>query len=97
MISLCAADRTEPLLPVLGSEFGAALPAVADNVLTVLVLPAVCVEGRGAIRAGDPQILEPVVGCVAVDVIKDQRHPLTVPFLALAAKLARARLQTFVV
>jgi hypothetical protein len=51
------------------------------------------VERGVAVGADDAQVLEPVVGCVPVDVIEDQRHPPAVPDLALAAEFADRRLQ----
>jgi len=51
------------------------------------------VQRRGAVRTHDPQVLEPVVGRLAVDVVEDQRHAAATPQLALAAHLARALLE----
>jgi hypothetical protein len=45
-------------------------------------------ECRRAVRADDPQVLEPVVVENAVDVVEDHRHRLPSPELALPAKLA---------
>src|SRR5437763_8417233 len=55
------------------------------------------VESRGAIRADDLQVLEPVVRRDAVDVVEDQRHAAAPPVLALAAQLATPLLQAGVV
>jgi hypothetical protein len=52
------------------------------------VPPAVGVERRGAIRADDPKVLEPVIVAPPVDVIEDQRHAPPLPFLSLTAQLA---------
>src|SRR5215208_7105900 len=53
---------------------------------------AVGVERSCAVRAHDPEIVEPVVVVDAVDVIEDQAHRLALPLLALAAELAITRL-----
>jgi hypothetical protein len=45
-------------------------------------------EGRRAVRAYDPQVLEPVVVGNSVDVVEDQCHRLTSPELTLPTKLA---------
>jgi hypothetical protein len=45
-------------------------------------------ECRRAVRADDPQVLEPVVVENPVDVVEDQRHRLPSPELTLPAKLA---------
>jgi len=46
------------------------------------------VKRRGAIRADDPQIFEPVIVVHPVDVIEDHAHHLPVPDLILATELA---------
>jgi hypothetical protein len=55
------------------------------------------VERRVAVRADDPQVLDPVVMAVAVDVVEDQRHAMSLPDLVLAAQLAPALLEPFAV
>src|SRR5947209_11314500 len=55
------------------------------------------IERRRAVRANDLKILEPVVGCDAVDVVQDQSHLPAMPVLALTAKLAGSSLEPFVV
>jgi hypothetical protein len=60
-------------------------------------LPAMRIERGCAVRAHDLQVLEPVVIGHAVDVVKDQRHAAALPFLALAAQLARPCLEPGVV
>src|SRR5215218_4398605 len=56
------------------------------------VASAMRLERRRAVRADDPEILEPVVGRDAVDVVEDQRHARAAPQLVLAAHLAAALL-----
>ena len=68
-----------------------------DPRATPVLAPAMRVERRRAVRADDPEVLEPVVVGDAVDVVEDQRHPPPVPLLALPAELARARLEPVVV
>jgi hypothetical protein len=51
------------------------------------------VERRGAVRAHDAQVLDPVVIADAVHVIEDQGHSAPAPHLALAAQLALARFE----
>jgi hypothetical protein len=51
------------------------------------------VEGGGAVRADDAEVLQPVVVAPAVDVIEDETHRVTAPELSLAAQLAPARFQ----
>jgi hypothetical protein len=50
-------------------------------------------QRRGAVRAHDAQVLDPVVVTDAVDVIQDQGHSASAPHLALAAELALTHLQ----
>jgi hypothetical protein len=56
------------------------------------VAPTVRVQRSCAVRAHDPEVLEPVVGRDSVDVIEDQSHSKTTPEFALAAQLASALL-----
>jgi hypothetical protein len=56
--------------------------------LDAVVATAVGLQRRSAIRAHDLEVLEPVVGRDAVDVIEDQRHGLSTPLLSLPAQLA---------
>jgi len=51
-------------------------------------------ERRVAVRADDPEVLEPVVVMHAVDVIQDQRHPPAPPLLAETAQFAHGDFQT---
>ena len=81
------------LLGTRGTEGHAARRARALVGLPPQVPPAVGVERRGAVRAEDPQVLEPVVVRDAVAVVQDQRQAPTPPLLALPALLAAARLQ----
>jgi hypothetical protein len=46
------------------------------------------VKRRGAVRADDAEVLEPIVIRHAVDVVEDQSHRLPAPHLVLAAELA---------
>jgi hypothetical protein len=48
------------------------------------------VERGVAVRADDPEVLEPVVVVHAVHVVEDQGHAAPAPRLALAAQLAAA-------
>jgi len=63
--------------------------------LARLVTTAMGVERGVAVRAQDPEVLEPVVVVDAVDVVQDERHPAAAPELALAADLALWMLQAF--
>jgi hypothetical protein len=54
-------------------------------------------ERRGAVRADNPQVLDPVVCRGAVDVIEDQRHRLAAPLLPLIAQLTASLLYALVV
>jgi hypothetical protein len=51
-------------------------------------------EGRRAVRAHDPKVLDPVVVSDPVDVVEDQRHSPSGPKLALSAELAYRCLET---
>jgi hypothetical protein len=55
------------------------------------------VEGRGAVRANDAEVLEAVVVTYPVDVVEDQRHMPAAPSLRLAAKLAFSLLDALVI
>jgi hypothetical protein len=54
-------------------------------------------ERPGAIWANDAEVLDAVVRRHSVDVVEDQCHRPTVPFLSLTAELAQPRLHPFVV
>ena len=62
---------------------------------TTVLATAMRLEGRGTVRARDPEVLEAVVIRFSVDVIKDQGHSLPPPDLALTAKLAGTLLDPF--
>jgi hypothetical protein len=51
----------------------------------------------GAVRAQDPQVLEPVVVRDPIDVVEDQRQARAAPLLALAAVLTATRFDAFLV
>jgi hypothetical protein len=55
------------------------------------------VERRSAIRTNDAEILEPMVLSSPVGVIENQRHPTSVPILALTTHLAAPLFHSFVV
>ena len=59
------------------------------------VAPTVGIERGIAVRAHDPQVLEPVVIANAVDVVKDKAHRTPHPLFALAAQLAHRLLEAF--
>jgi hypothetical protein len=58
------------------------------------VAAAVRRQRRGAVRADDAEILQPVVVGDPVHVVENQRHSPAAPVLALAAELARSLLET---
>ena len=89
--------RAVALRVVLRHEQRAAPVARSRRARAAQGLATVGVQRRGAVRAHDPQVLEAVVGRLAVDVVEDQRHPLAAPQLALAAELAGALLQALAV
>jgi hypothetical protein len=47
-----------------------------------------CVQCRRAVRAHDPEVLEPVIVRHTVHVVEDQRHRSTTPIFTLAAQFA---------
>lgn len=80
-----AAMRAVALLRTAGTEcfatvFAGSVMVLADEVLSAMGLKCCC-----AIRADDPQVLETVVSAVAIDVIEDQSHLPSLPFLTLPA------------
>src|ERR1700733_1439170 len=52
------------------------------------VASAVSIEGRGAVGADDPEVLEPVVVRNAIDMVENERHWLALPQFSLAAHVA---------
>src|SRR5436305_5632676 len=82
---------------VFGMELLVAVKAVPSFVRAPEVLAAMRVECCGAVRADDLEILDAVVCRVAVDVVENQRHPLSVPELADATQLAARNLEAFFV
>ena len=89
--------RAVALRVVLRHEQRAAPVARSRRARAAQGLATVGVQRRGAVRAHDPQVLEAVVGRLAVDVVEDERHPLAAPQLALAAELAGALLEALAV
>jgi hypothetical protein len=63
--------------------------------LSAIFATAMRIEGRSAVRANDPQVLQAVVIGDSIDVIEDQRHRPSPPVFALAAHLAASLLQIF--
>jgi hypothetical protein len=59
--------------------------------------PTVRFQGRGAVRAEDPQVLETVVVMDPVDVIEDHRDALPAPGFILSAELTSWPLEPSVV
>ena len=53
------------------------------------------VERGRAVRADNPQVLEPVVVGDSIYVIQDERHPTAHPFLILPTQLALSLLDPF--
>jgi hypothetical protein len=86
-----------PLLGVLRRELVAAVRALTRKELPILVASTVRIEGGGAVRADDAQVVKPVVGRVPVDVIQDQRDLVPVPELALATEFAQRLLEALLV
>ncbi len=89
--SRAARARAVALLVEPRHERDAAARAVDRLADDPVLARAVRVERRRAVRAEDPQVLEPVVVADAVDVVEDQRHPAAAPLLVLAAELAALR------
>src|SRR6202041_3085848 len=89
--------RAIPMRRVSRYELGAAVQTGAGRHVEPILATAVCVEGRVAVRADDAEVLEPVVGRGAVDVVKDQRHRSPVPDLTLATQLASPFLQSILI
>jgi hypothetical protein len=75
-------------------ELSAAPGADAQLGRAKVLAAAMGVEGRGAIRTGDAEILQPVVVGNPVDVIENHRHPVPTPSLILAAQLATPSIET---
>ena len=76
-----------------GDELTAAAQALSRGNLAGLVAPAVRVERRVAVRAEDPQVLEPMVVAHAIDVVEHEAHPMALPQLALTTELADRMLE----
>jgi len=57
----------------------------------------VSVETRGAVRAHDAEIFEPVVVTDAVDVVEDHGDSCPAPSLALAAQFANRLLEPILI
>lgn len=86
---LCPALATAvTVLRTLDHELLAAVKAVPPSRWHAVLPPAVRIEGRGAVRADHPQVLEPVVVPDSVDVVQDQCHAAPPPVLVLTAELA---------
>ena len=73
---------------VLRNELRPAVQARSWLAVEAGLAAAVRVKRGGAVRADDPEVLDAVVGRYAIDVIQDQGHRPTVPFLILATEFA---------
>jgi hypothetical protein len=73
---------------ILRNELAGAQQTPTGLALDSVVATTVGLQGRGAVRAHDLEVLEPVVGRDPVDVIEDQRHGLSAPLLSLPAQPA---------
>jgi hypothetical protein len=82
-----------PLGRIFGNELTGAQEASTGLRLDPVVAAAVGLQRCRTVRADDLKVLEPVVVRDAVDVIQDQRHWASEPFLSLPAQLALAALQ----
>ncbi len=79
---------------IFGGELTPASLADPGGSLHPVFPAAMGIESRSAIRADDPQILDPVVLRRPVDVIEDQRHAAATPVFVLAAHLTNTLLHT---
>jgi hypothetical protein len=71
-VSHPAGPAAVALLGPVGHELSAAHRARARGLVDLVLAAAVGVERRGAVRADDLQVREPVVVADAVDVVDDQ-------------------------
>jgi hypothetical protein len=92
-----ARARAVSLRLVLRDERPAAAQAIPRRQPFAVLPAAVSVEGRRAVRADDPEVVEPVVVSYAVDMVKDQPHPPAAPGVALSAQLAPGDLHALVI
>lgn len=89
--------RAVPLFRPIQLEADAAPGTCRDDRRMLHCPAAVGVERRVAVRADDAEIFQAVVVSDPIDVIKDERHPSPVPYLALPAELAGTLLDAFLV
>jgi len=92
-VAAAAVARAVPLRTMTGPKFKAAAKAGAPFGLEAVLATAVSIKRRRAVRTHDPQVRQAVIVSHTVDVVEDQGHPPTHPYLALTAKLAFTRLQ----
>lgn len=92
-----ALSRAVPLVPCPWDEGGAASLARPRLPRDPLVPRAMSLERGRAVRAEDPEVLDPVVIADAIDVVEDQSHRPAAPLRALATVLADRGLETGVV
>lgn len=76
-----------------GNEFLSAVQVAPRITFESVLAPAMRVECRGAIWTHDSEVLEAVICGDAVYVVEDQRHPSTIPLLALSAEFTLSPLQ----
>jgi hypothetical protein len=74
-------------------EPGPASQTLSRFAVCLVLAAAVRIEAGRAVRAQDPQILQPVVVAYAVDVIEDQADPAALPVLTLPTELTTPGLQ----
>jgi hypothetical protein len=72
---------------VFGHELRIAVHTPARYLIDRVLAATMSVQGRGAVRADDLQVLQTVVVADAADVIEDERHSSAVPLLTLSAEL----------